>query len=187
MSQFAPPPLTNWVANPNPTSTFPMKATIIMLSKTINFARQMLSEHLQSAYVHSPWTSTQMSLLQLSTYAYYCARCRSHTMLMCIQPSCGHFSCTSVARLHMVNKEHAHKCNPFFDPISISDVKKESIARSNSQFQVTRREGMLKVHTAVEVQLATRTCSIIVSPSYLKLRKLTLIGLMGFPFRYLWY
>jgi len=39
---------------------------------------------------------------------------------------------------------------------------------------------MLQVHAAVEVQLAACTCSIIASPSYLKLRKLTLIGLMGF-------
>jgi len=40
---------------------------------------------------------------------------------------------------------------------------------------------MLKVHAAVEVQPAACTCSIIASPNYLKLRNLTLIGLMGFP------
>jgi len=41
------------------------------------------------------------------------------------------------------------------------------------------------VHAAVEVQLAACTCSIniIASPSYLKLRKLILVGLMGFPSR----
>jgi len=37
---------------------------------------------------------------------------------------------------------------------------------------------MLKVHAAVEVQLTACTCSIIASPSFLKLRNLTLIGLM---------
>ena len=42
---------------------------------------------------------------------------------------------------------------------------------------------MLKVHAAIEVQLAACICSITNSPSYLKLRKLTLIGLMGFPSR----
>ena len=44
---------------------------------------------------------------------------------------------------------------------------------------------MLKVHAAAEVQLAAYTCSIPSPPSYLKLRKLTLIGLMGFPSRIL--
>ena len=39
---------------------------------------------------------------------------------------------------------------------------------------------MLRVHAAVEVQLAGCTCSILASPSYLKL---DLIGLMGFPSR----
>jgi len=39
---------------------------------------------------------------------------------------------------------------------------------------------MLKVHAAVEVQPAACTCSIFASPSYLKLRKLTLIGLLVF-------
>ena len=39
---------------------------------------------------------------------------------------------------------------------------------------------MLKVHAAVEVQLTACTCSIIASPSYLKLRNLTLIDLMVF-------
>jgi len=39
---------------------------------------------------------------------------------------------------------------------------------------------MLKVHAAVEVQLAACTFSIIASPRYLKLRKLNLIGLMVF-------
>jgi len=42
---------------------------------------------------------------------------------------------------------------------------------------------MLKVHAAVEVQLAACTYSITTSPSYLKLRKLTL---MSCPFRDLW-
>ena len=42
--------------------------------------------------------------------------------------------------LHVVIKEHAHKRNPYFDPISISDLTKESIAQA------------LKVHAAVEVQ-----------------------------------
>ena len=42
---------------------------------------------------------------------------------------------------------------------------------------------MLKVHAAVEVQIDVCICSIPTSPSYLKLRKLTLIGLMGFPSR----
>ena len=42
---------------------------------------------------------------------------------------------------------------------------------------------MLKVHAAAEVQLAACTCSIPTSLSYLNLRKLTLIGLMGFPSR----
>jgi len=44
---------------------------------------------------------------------------------------------------------------------------------------------VLQVHAAAEVQLAACTCSIPSSPSYLKLRKLTLIGLMGFPSRVL--
>ena len=39
---------------------------------------------------------------------------------------------------------------------------------------------MLKVHAAVEAQLTACTCSIIASPSYLKLRNLTLIDLMVF-------
>ena len=39
---------------------------------------------------------------------------------------------------------------------------------------------MLKVHAAVEVQLAACTCNIPTSPSYLKLRNLTLIDLMSF-------
>jgi len=42
---------------------------------------------------------------------------------------------------------------------------------------------MLKVHAAVKVQLAACTCSIIASPSNLKLRNLTLVGLMSFPSR----
>ena len=42
---------------------------------------------------------------------------------------------------------------------------------------------MLKVYVVVEVQLAA--CRIIASPSYLKVRKSTLIGLMCFPSRYL--
>ena len=42
---------------------------------------------------------------------------------------------------------------------------------------------MLKVHAAIQVQLAACTGGIIASLSYLKLRKLTLIGLMGFPSR----
>jgi len=33
--------------------------------------------------------------------------------------------------LHVVIKERVHKCNPCFDPISISDLIKESIARSS--------------------------------------------------------
>jgi len=37
---------------------------------------------------------------------------------------------------------------------------------------------MLKMNAAVEVQLAVSTGSIIASPSYLKLRNLTLTGLM---------
>ena len=41
---------------------------------------------------------------------------------------------------------------------------------------------MLKVPAAVEVQLATCTCSIPTSPNYPKPRKLTLISLMGFPY-----
>jgi len=32
--------------------------------------------------------------------------------------------------LHVVIKEHELKCNPYFDPISISDLKKKSVARS---------------------------------------------------------
>jgi len=44
---------------------------------------------------------------------------------------------------------------------------------------------MLKVHATVEMQLAiaTHACHIHTSHSYLKLRKLTLIGLMSFPSR----
>jgi len=111
-----------------------------MLSKTINFARQMLSKHLQSAYVHSPLTSTQMNLLQLSTYAYYCARCMSHTVPTCIHANIHcekkRVSLTKLwsTQLHlsgylhiMVIKECAHKCNPHFDPLSIPDLKNESI------------------------------------------------------------
>jgi len=29
--------------------------------------------------------------------------------------------------LHVVIKEHAHKCSPYFDPIIIPDLRKESI------------------------------------------------------------
>jgi len=65
--------------------------------------------------------------------------------------------------LHVVIKKRAHKYNPYFDPISI---KSESILDQDSQFQVTRREGMVKVHAAVEVQLTACTCIIIASPSY---------------------
>jgi len=43
------------------------------------------------------------------------------------------------------------------------------------------------VHVVVEVQLAACTCSITAFPNYLKLRNLTLIGLMGFPSRDLQY
>jgi len=134
-----------------PSSVIEHRIGVIMLSKTINFARQMLSEHLQSAYVHSPLTSTQMSLLQLSTYAYYCARCMSHTVLMYIHANihcekrrvsltklwspqlhlCGH--------LHMVSKEHAHKCNPYFDPLVSQMSKREVQLDHDSQFQVSRR------------------------------------------------
>jgi len=86
--------------------------------------------------------------------------------------------------LRVVVKERAHKCNPYvyFNPISISDLNKESIARS--RFSVSGNyiggEEMLKVVAGVEVQLATCSCTIIASPSHLKPRKLTLIGLMGF-------
>jgi len=42
---------------------------------------------------------------------------------------------------------------------------------------------MLKVHAAILYgQLAACSWSIPVSPSYMKLRNLTLIDLMGFPF-----
>ena len=67
--------------------------------------------------------------------------------------------------------------------------QKESTAIDHdSQFQVTRRGRNCSCRSAaVEVQLAACTCSIIASPSYLKLRKVTLIGLMGFPSRDLRY
>jgi len=39
------------------------------------------------------------------------------------------------------------------------------------------------VHVAVEVQQAACKCILPTSPSNLKLRNLTLIGLMGFPSR----
>jgi len=43
---------------------------------------------------------------------------------------------------------------------------------------------MLKVHAAVEVQLAACTGSIIASPGYLKLSNLTLLSeISGFTFR----
>ena len=82
----------------------------------------------------------------------------------------------------MVIKEHAHKCNPYFDLISIPDFKSESTLDQDSLFQVARRGGdeMLKVHAAVEVQLAAYTCSI-VSLGYLKLSNFDL------TFRDLWF
>lgn len=42
---------------------------------------------------------------------------------------------------------------------------------------------MLKVHIAVEMQLAACTCNLPTFPSNLKPRNLTLIGPMGFPSR----
>ena len=67
--------------------------------------------------------------------------------------------------LHVVIKEHAHKCNPYFDPISsISDLKMESRARL---FQVTRRGRNTK--GACSCRSAACACSIIASPSYLKI------------------
>ena len=43
---------------------------------------------------------------------------------------------------------------------------------------------MLKVHAAVEVQLAACTGSVIASPSYLKLSNVTLLSeICGFSFR----
>jgi len=79
--------------------------------------------------------------------------------------------------VHVVIKERAHKCNPYFDPTQIS--KREVQPDQDSQFQLGG-EGMLREHAAVDVQLAGCTCSIIASPGYLKL---DLIGLMGFPSR----
>ena len=43
------------------------------------------------------------------------------------------------------------------------------------------------MHVSVEVQLAAFTCSITASPRYLRLRNLTLIGIIGFPSRDLCY
>ena len=61
----------------------------------------------------------------------------------------------------------------YFGPISIL-AKLDQV----SQFQVTIGEvGMLEVHAAVEVQLATCICRLLL---LLKLRKLSLICLMGF-------
>jgi len=77
----------------------------------------------------------------------------------------------------MVIKESAHKCNPYFDPTQIS---KREVQLARSRFSVSgnqKGKEMLKVRAAVKVQLAACT---IASPSYLKLRKLTLIGLMAF-------
>ena len=48
-------------------------------------------------------------------------------------------SVASQWHLHMVIKECAHKCNPHFDPLSIPDLKNESILDQVSQFQVARR------------------------------------------------
>jgi len=64
--------------------------------------------------------------------------------------------------LHVVIKERAHKCNPYFDPTQIS--KRKAQLDQDSQFQVTRRGRNAKVHAAVEVQLTACTCSIIASP-----------------------
>jgi len=45
--------------------------------------------------------------------------------------------------LPVVIKERASKCNPYFDPITISDLKKGSIARSRFSVSGNRR-GILK-------------------------------------------
>jgi len=78
--------------------------------------------------------------------------------------------------MHVVIKERAHKCKPYFDPMQIS--RREVQLDQDSQFQLGGE--MLKVHAAIEVQLAGCTCSIIASP---ETKKLDLIGLMGFPSR----
>jgi len=55
--------------------------------------------------------------------------------------------------LHVVIKECAHKCNPYFDPISMSDLRKESIARTSfSRFQVTTVETMRKCAYCLQQQ-----------------------------------
>jgi len=82
--------------------------------------------------------------------------------------------------LHVVIKECAHKYNPYFDPTQI--LKGNVQLDQDSQFQVTRR-GRNAISECSCSYVAACTCSIIASPSYLKLRKLTLIGLMGFSFR----
>ena len=65
--------------------------------------------------------------------------------------------------LHVVIKERAPKCNPYFDPISISDLKKEIIARSSFSVSGNQEgERMLKVHVAVEVQQAAITVGFLI-------------------------
>jgi len=76
-------------------------------------------------------------------------------------------------QLHVIIKECAHKCNPYFDPISISYlIIKKSLL---DQVPMCGRGRNAKVHVAVDMQLAALTCSITASPSYLRLRNLTLI------------
>jgi len=79
----------------------------------------------------------------------------------------------------MVIKECKHKCNPYFDPICIPNLKRESIIKFLS-FRLLGGVRMLKVRAAV-YRSAAIVCRIPTS-SYLKLRKVTLIGFMGFSF-----
>jgi len=63
--------------------------------------------------------------------------------------------------VHVVIKERAHKCNPYFDPIQIS--KREVQLDQDSQFQATRRGRNAKIACSY---ISACTCSIIASPSY---------------------
>jgi len=54
----------------------------------------------------------------------------------------------------VVIKERAHKCNPYFDSISIPDLKKQSILSTSLTYRKLGGVGILEVFSAVEVQLA---------------------------------
>ena len=83
-----------------------------MYTLTIRFC-----EHAQERYENT-----------ISQKKYSSELCLLWVITLCKLSSCGHLS-PSFQWL-VIKIESARKCNSYFDPISISDLKKESIARS---------------------------------------------------------